>query len=381
MRKWIAWIMLTLFGLTSAFGQLKVTNNFGADLNISVNNGKKELVPNKGTKTFGNVRGRSVWLECQTLDGKTKFNVEKNPSRSGVVWLEPGDAPSIATSQTVSATTYSQQPSQTPAQSVPAGTSLQSLLKQKTSTATPAKQTPAPPSVAEVQRTTPTPTYTAPATVSVPTAPAREVVLDSIKVIYNAKERCKIFSDIGGSSWQGLEFRGKQAIDSIKDNAKNEYDLQIKKDRDLHIGVIFNPEGAINEYGEFRKRVNKDDKEVYINDGDIKKMSTSEKKSISIRYMGNKGSKIYFDPEDTNSKGQKEPISLEYKQQSRRFMTPIGQFYVKVSYTDANGMFHPTVYVPVHVTNRSDVVIITAEQVNKALGADLNLDWSKLRGQ
>jgi hypothetical protein len=167
--------------------------------------------------------------------------------------------------------------------------------------------------------------------------------------------------------------------DSIQDNAKNTYDLYIQKNKDIHIGVIFNPEEAINVYGEFRKRVNSGDATLYINEGDIKKMSTNEKKEIRLRFMA-KDYKLLFDPKDVSKDGKSTLISMGYDQTSRKFQAPIGQFYLKASCTNTlTGMFYPTVYIPIHVISSDNVITITTEQIKVLTGSDINLKWSNLR--
>jgi len=83
MKKLSVFVLLIMCGLMTAFGQLKVVNESGQDLNITVN-GKKFLVPYKGTQIF-EARGKSVWLECATIDGKLKFAFSKEVSRAGIV--------------------------------------------------------------------------------------------------------------------------------------------------------------------------------------------------------------------------------------------------------------------------------------------------------
>lgn len=83
MKKVSVFVLLIICGLMTAFGQLKVVNDSGQDLNITVN-GKKFLVPYKGAQIF-DARGKTVWLECASVDGKVKFAFSKEVSRAGVV--------------------------------------------------------------------------------------------------------------------------------------------------------------------------------------------------------------------------------------------------------------------------------------------------------
>jgi len=372
MRKiWIVLVFVTMCGFSAAFGQLRVANNFGQDLKIAIN-GEKNDVPYKGIKSFP-IRGqKSVYLECVTLNGKVKFSVSKEVGRSGLVTVEPDD--NTVVTQSSSSSVVSIVTSTTNASPPPAtgNSTLQSILKgngPQTSQSSVTK------TVTEVRQTNLPVTQTV--TVVQPQSQAN---FESIKVIYTGTERFKVFSDLGGGQWQGIEFRGRSKADSLQDNAKNEYSLSIQKDRDIHIGVVFNPEDAINIYGEFRKRVNRGDAILYINEGDIKKMSTNETKEIKIKFMA-KDYKLLFDPKDVSKDGKSTLISIGYDQSSRRFMAPIGQFYLKASCTNtSNGMFYPTVYIPIHVISSDNTIIITTEQIQKATaGADLNLKWSNLQ--
>lgn len=349
-------LFMIMCGFSIAFGQLKVGNNFGQNLKITIN-GEKNDVPDKAIKTFS-IRGqKSVYLECTMTNGKTFF-ISKEVSRSGAVTVEPGDNSAVISqsSQSVVVTTTN-----IPVTNSSGASPLDAILKgggQQPVAQTSSTQT----TYVSTQQTT---------------MPAQnQISLELIKVVYTGAERFKVFSDMGNGQWQGLEFRGKAKADSIQDNAKNEYTLLVQKDRDIHIGVVFNPEDAINIYGELRKRVNRNDAVLYINEGDIKKMSTNEKKAIKIKFLA-KDYKLFFDPKDEDNK----VISISYNETSRKFLAPIGQFYLKTSCTNtATGMFYPTVYIPVHVASGDGVVIINTEQVKRATsGADLNLKWSNLQ--
>lgn len=358
-------LFMIMCGFGTAFGQLKVGNNFGQNLKITIN-GEKNDVPDKAIKTFP-IRGqKSVYLECTMTNGKTFF-ISKEVNRSGSVTVEPGDNSSVASqsSQSVIVTTTN-----LPVTNSSGPSPLDAILKGNNQ---PAVQTNSTQTVTEVRSAyVPTQKTIMPA--------QSQANFEAIKVIYTGTERFKVFSDLGGGQWQGIEFRGRSKADSLQDNAKNEYSLSVQKDRDIHIGVVFNPEDAINIYGEFRKRVNRGDAILYINEGDIKKMSTNETKEIKIKFMA-KDYKLLFDPKDVSKDGKSTLISIGYDQSSRRFMAPIGQFYLKASCTNtSNGMFYPTVYIPIHVISSDNTIIITTEQIQKATaGADLNLKWSNLQ--
>lgn len=364
MRKiWIAFVFVAMCGLTTAFGQLRVTNNFGQDLKVAIN-GEENKIANKETKTFA-VRGqKNVNLECATLDGKNKFTMPKEVSRSGMVTIDPADN-RMSRDQSVPVNV------ETGAPVNQSGSPLAAILQGgKTANSN------------TVNNVTNNVSNSVPVNVvsnQVNIVQQPQAGLEQIKIVYTGAERFKVFSDLGGSQLQGTEFRGKATADSIQDNAKNEYNVYIQKNKDIHIGVIFNPEDAINIYGEFRKRVNSGDATLYINEGDIKKMSTNEKKEIKLKFMA-KDYKLLFDPKDVSKDGKSTLISMGYDQTSRKFQAPIGQFYLKASCTNTlTGMFYPTVYVPIHVISSDNVITITAEQIKVLTGSDINLKWSNLR--
>ncbi|MFZ2309927.1 MAG: hypothetical protein WAW11_00065 [Patescibacteria group bacterium] len=376
MRKlWIAFVFVAMCGLTTAFGQLRVTNNFGQDLKVAIN-GEENKIANKETKTFA-VRGqKTVYLDCVTLDGKNKFTLPKEVSRSGLVVIDPtenrldrgentaNNVPAASTPNNImpgtGATTVA------PATSGSLAAILQGGKPANTNTGNNGSNSVPVSSITTMSNQT-----------NIVQQP--QAGLEPIKIVYTGAERFKVFSDLGGSQLQGTEFRGKATADSIQDNAKNEYDVYIQKNKDIHIGVIFNPEDAINIYGEFRKRVNQGDATLYVNEGDIKKMSTNEKKEIKLKFMA-KDYKLLFDPKDESKDGKSTLISMGYDQTSRKFKAPIGQFYLKASCTNTlTGMFYPTVYIPIHVISSDNVITITAEQIKVLTGSDINLKWSNLR--
>jgi len=340
MKKLFVLLVMTMCGLMTAFGQLKVTNNFGQDLNITVG-GQKNLVSYKGVKTF-KISGRTVWLECQSLDGKIKFSVSKDVSRRGLVSVEPGDFSPQALNKSAETVITS---TSLPSQSMGSTGSLAAILKGTNKTNTNVTSPPAqvPNNAINI--------------VSV-TAVA---VGERIAFVYKGSDRFKIFSEIG----RGLEFKGGDSLNA-EDNAKNRYVLNVPRNQDLIIGLGIK-EGenqAIWRYAEIRKRVNSWDTACYIYQKDIKKMSTSENKSLRIRLIAQEY-KIFFEPDAG------EPISIGYRETSRSIDVPVGQFYIRVSYTDPRGMFHKTVFVPKHVTKKDKYLDITKNDLDNAV----QLNW------
>jgi len=184
---------------------------------------------------------------------------------------------------------------------------------------------------------------------------------ERIAFVYEGIDRFKIFSEIG----RGLEFIGADSLNPA-DNAKNRYYIYAPKNQDLVIGVGIK-EGenqAIWPYAEIRKRINSWDTVCYIAQNDIKKMSASEKKNLKIRLIA-ENYKIFFEPD------AKDPISLGFRGVSRSVEVPIGQFYIRISYTDPNGMFHSTVFVPKHVTGSDRSIDITKNDLDNAV----QLNW------
>jgi hypothetical protein len=358
----VVFLLVAMCGFNAAFGQLRVTNNFGQDLKVAIN-GEENKIANKETKTFA-VRGqKNVVLECSTLDGKNKFTMPREVSRSGQVTIDAVEN-RMDRGQSTSVSVNNETPVNQSGS--PLAAILQGGKAANTNVSNNVGNSVSSNSVTVVTNQT-----------NIVQQP--QVGFEQIKVVYTGSERFKVFSDLGGSQWQGVEFRGKAMADSIQDNAKNTYDLYIQKNKDIHIGVIFNPEEAINVYGEFRKRVNSGDATLYINEGDIKKMSTNEKKEIRLRFMA-KDYKLLFDPKDVSKDGKSTLISMGYDQTSRKFQAPIGQFYLKASCTNTlTGMFYPTVYIPIHVISSDNVITITTEQIKVLTGSDINLKWSNLR--
>lgn len=329
----------------SAFGQLKVTNNFGQSLYIRVGSNEK-LVPNKEIGHF-EASGRIVWLECRTTDGKIKFSISKEVSRTGNVKVGPEDNTVKGTQQSTTTVTegYS---SNLPTQGPVTNTgSLASILNGGSSSSGPQSS-----NSSRLQKTTTT--YVAPVSTS-----AQKTNYGSIiPFVYKGDDPFKIFSLIG----RGLEFKGSDTLNS-EDNAKNRYNLNAPLNQDLIIGIGIKEgkDQSVWRYAEIRKRINSGDTACVIYQKDIKKMSTSENKSLKSRLVA-EGYKIFFEPEDSG-----EPISLGYKERSRSVDFPIGQFYVRASYTDPKGMFHRTVFVPKHVTKRDKYLDFTKDDLDNAI--------------
>ena len=350
MKKLFVLCLMIVGIFVTAFGQLKVANNFGQDLSITVN-GQKMLVPYKGIKNF-KASGRVVWLECATPDGKIKFSIAKEASRTGSIKVEPEDNVGKSTSSVSTTTVTESYSSNLPAQnSTTTSGSLAAILKGGSPSSSSSNSS--------TTQTITTSTYVAPAA-------TQTVNLGSnIAFVYKGDDRFKIFSSVG----RGLEFRGSDTLNP-EDNAKNRYILNVSRNQDLIIGIGIK-EGenqAIWRYAEIRKRVNAWDSVCYIYQQDIRKSSTSENKNLRIRLVA-QDYKIFFKPETGD------PISLDckggYKGVSRPIDVPVGQFYIRVSYTDAQGMFHKTVFVPKHVTAKDRYLEFSKTDLDNAV----QLNW------
>ncbi len=374
MKKILVLCLLLTCILTVTYGQLKVANNFGQDLNVTVD-GLKNLIPNMGIKVYPSVRSRTVWLICESTSGAKKFTIEKQVSRSGKVTIESGDFSSAAestttkttvypvspatqsTSYTVSSTSYS---SSSPISEILGGKKPATNYSQAPSTETRTVVSSAPISYAASSAP-----VTAPIYVSAP-----KKAYDRLAFVYEGIDRFKIFSEIG----RGLEFLGADTANAQKDNAKNKYYISVPKDQDLIIGLGIKESGdpAIWPYAEIRKRVNSWDTVCFVTQKDIKKMSTSERRRVKIRPVA-AGYKIFFEPgsEAGNEAKNQTPISLGYRDISRIIEVPIGQFYIRMSFTDIQGIFHRTVFVPKHVTVSDKYLEITKKDLDNAV----QLNW------
>jgi hypothetical protein len=346
-------------GVSAAFGQLKVTNNSGQDLVVTVN-GQKAQMPYKTAKTF-QARGRNVWLEA-IANGK-KFSIEKSVPRSGSISIESSDIAATSNQQAASSTVGSSGSTESNAVPIEASNaspvSANSANPLRSSKATSAKTnsvvpTPVPSNATSV----PTP-VTAQSTNNQP------VIKEKTIIVYKGSDRFKIFSEIG----RGLEFCGADSLNK-DDNAKNVYGMTIPKNKDLVIGIGIKESGdpSIWPYAEIRKRVNLWDQECIITSKDVKKMSTEKKKSVRIRLLV-PGVKIYFEPgtEVADNSKDKGPISIGYKETSRFIEVPIGLFFIRLTYTDATGMFRHTIFLPIHITDNDRYLEITENNLKGAI--------------
>jgi len=297
MKKIFFVLMMAICGGT-ALGQLRVSNGFGQDLQVTIKNSngsESRDIPNNGMATFS-VRSQAVTLKCKiTATGQT-FSVYKGVPRSGLVTVEVSDYKITAANPKAVA-------------------SAPTVSPEKSGTALP--------------------------------------------FIYKGGISFKIFSETG----RGLEF--------FKDSTGNNDDIKevylnvpTNNDMVLGIGIKNGEDQAIWPYAEIRKRVNATDTAVIVSDKDIKQMSTGEVKKLKIRLVA-KDYKIFFEP------GSGEPVSLGFNSVSRPIEVPIGQFYIKMSFTDPSGMFHSTVFVPKHVTGDDKHLDITENDLKNAV----KLDW------
>lgn len=389
MRKILILLVVLTSISASAFSQLRVVNKSGRDLYVSVD-GKEVFIPNKEVKVFSATRSvRTVWLDCKFSDG-TKFTVSKEVSRSGSVDLLPSDnstSPGIVKEPAVasqpitvnqltggsvgytapiynnSSTHYSDSindlsgsktsyedvdamnknsnvavtPIETPNQEV----SLNAILKgsHASEPVTPVS------TVVSVQSKSIQNIISGPATLA-----GEPIVIE-----YLGTKTLKIISSEG----QGLELIGR--ADSINNSGvKNKYTIYVKKNADLVIGV--GERKSTNQfiwpYGEIRKRINSSDQVCKITDADIKMMSTSQTRKLKFR-VDAKDYKILIEPDAG------ELISLGYTGVSRLVDLPIGQSYIRIAYTDPQGIFHPTAFMSVHVTLQDRYVPITINDLSK----------------
>ena len=383
MKKLIFISLLIVCNLSVAFAQLKVANNSGRDLKITIN-GDTKTIAFKGVSVFG-VRVREVSMDLVDLSTNQKFYVTKKVSGNGRVQIEPSDCAVIQTQTTTVVSGQVYQPVQTSTQttSVPSGVKTGSISDLFGDVSASTGQ--ASPQVAGQitnQTTNQTTSQTTQTTLTTVNQPLVQQVqyqnLSRIKVVYTGADRCKVFSNIGGDEWQGLEFRGKVTTD-IKDNTRNSYNLPVQAGKDLQIGLVFKPGEAINEYANVRKRVNPGDTVFYINEGDIKKMSfnkeTGERpKMVVIVCLCKEYDLVFTNPEDPSKR-----ISLSYGEKSNAFNSPIGQFYLQASPQKVSTKENqPTIYLSEQVTEGSGNIKITDQDVKRCLDSPLkgiNLYW------
>ena len=377
MKKLIFICLLTVCSLSVAFAQLKVANNSGRDLKVTIN-GDTKTIAFKSVTTFG-VRVREVNMDIVDLSNNQKFYLTKKVSGNGRVQIESSDLTQTQTTTVVSSQVYNQ-PTQvvsTQTTSVPAGVKTGSIGNLFGDVSASTGQ--ASPQVAgQINIQTTQTTQTTAPIINQPAQPQNQVYLSRIRVVYTGAERCKVFSNIGGDEWQGLEFRGKVTADT-KDNTRNSYFLPVQTGKDLQVGLVFKPGEAINEYANVRKRVNPGDTVFYINESDIKKMSfnkeTGERpKMIVIVCLCKEYDLVFTNPEDPSKR-----ISLSYGEKSNVFNSPIGQFYLQASPQKVSTKENqPTIYLSEQVTEGSGNIKITDQDVKRCLDSPLkgiNLYW------
>ncbi len=344
-RKMFLIVALTIFSLSTVLGQLKVINNFGQDLWITVSS-QKILVPYKSAKTFSARSSRTIWLECATLDSKIKFSVSKEVPRSEYVTIESSDNNVSVQTQTQNTSTVS---------SVASGQistgSLSNILGSV--------------NVSNTSGTANTNSVAAGPRVLTNQVVTTKSYIDygNIALVYTGDDKFKIFSELG----RGLEFSGKDTTDLANNVVRNRYVLSLPKNQDVVIGVgiVNNKNQAIYRYAEIRKRTNSSDTICSITKKDLKIMSTiADDRKLRIRLTA-ENYKIFFESDDST------PISIGFREFSRSIRVPIGQFYLRVSFTDPAGMFHRTVFVPKHVTAGDRNLEITKFDLDNAI----QLDW------
>ena len=390
MRKFlILLVVLTSIG-ASAFSQLRVANKSGRDLYVSVD-GKEIFIPNKEVKVFSTTRSiRTVWLDCKFSDG-TKFTVSKEVSRSGSVELSPNDnstSPGVVKEPVVasqpitvnqltggsvgytapiynnSSTHYSDSINDLSG-SKTSYEDVDAMNKNSTVAIAPVETSNSEASLNAILKgnNASEPVTPVSTVVSVSVQPknvqtiVNQVVTygEPILIEYLGTKTLKIISSEG----QGLELIGR--TDSINNSGvKNKYTIYVKKNADLVIGV--GERKSTNQfiwpYGEIRKRINSNDQVCKITDADIKMMSTSQTRKLKFR-VDAKDYKILIEPDAG------ELISLGYTGVSRLVDLPIGQSYIRIAYTDPQGVFHPTAFMSVHVTLQDRYVPITINDLSK----------------
>jgi hypothetical protein len=380
MKKLVIICILVICGASVTFGQLKVANNSGRDLKVTIN-GDTKTIAFKSESTFG-VRVREANMDIIDPVNNQKFYLTKKVSGSGRVQIEPGDCAIVQTQTTtvVSSQVYNQ-PAQvisTQTAAVPSGVKTGSISDLFGDVSASTGQ--ASPQVAGQTNTQTTQTtQTMAPIINQPQAQQQnQVYLSRIRVVYTGAERCKVFSNFGGDEWQGLEFRGKVTAD-IKDNTRNSYNLPVQTGKDLQIGLVFKPGEAINEYANVRKRVNPGDTVFYINEGDIKKMSFNKEagerpKMVVIICLCKEYNLVFTDPENPSKR-----ISLSYGEKSIAFKSPIGQFYLQASPQKVSTKENqPTVYLSEQVTEKTDIIKIYDQDIKRCLDSPLkgiNLYW------
>lgn len=305
-------LLLTL--TLGVFGQLKVINNFGKDLNVE-SGGKALFIPNHGAAHFA-TRSKVVTLACWSTNGQIKFNVNKQVSRSGVVKIEPSD--NVVTNTNVSAksaNTVNVNVSETDLSYILEGGGSAPVTTISTSSSSP------------------------------------DISSDEyLPLKYLGSKNLKIISHRG----QGVELSAGDSLSRVL--------LPVKKGADLVIGVgekRYNNQ-AVWPYAEIRKYVGTNDTVCVITDADIKMLATGESKKVRFKVEA-LGYKALIETDEA------EVISLGHKGVSQLMELPLGQSYIRIAYTDADGEFHPTAFMPVHITQQDRVIIIDKKALSKTL--------------
>ncbi|MFA6194617.1 MAG: hypothetical protein WC719_02645 [Patescibacteria group bacterium] len=81
--------ILIICSLGVAFGQLRVSNNFGQTLKVTINN-QQFTIMNSGVQAFS-VASQAVFIKCETLDGMNKFSVTKAVPQNNLILINPND--------------------------------------------------------------------------------------------------------------------------------------------------------------------------------------------------------------------------------------------------------------------------------------------------
>lgn len=308
-------LLLTL--TLGVFGQLKVINNFGKDLNVE-SGGKALFIPNHGAANFA-TRSKVVTLACWSTNGQIKFNIQKKVSRSGVVKIEPSD--NVVTNTNVLAKSVNKVNVNV------SETDLSYILEGGGS---------------------------APVTTIATSSSSPDISFISsdeyLPLRYLGSKNLKIISYRG----QGVELSAGDSLSRVL--------LPVKKGADLVIGVgekRYNNQ-AVWPYAEIRKYVGTNDTVCVVTDADIKMLATGESKKVRFKVEA-LGYKVLIETDEA------EVISLGHKGISQLMELPLGQSYIRIAYTDSDGEFHPTAFMPVHITQQDRVIIIDKKALSKTL--------------
>lgn len=336
-------MFLAACGISSAFSQLRVANNFGQALNVETG-GKTILIPNKGVAVFP-TRVRTAMLSCQTIDNIIKFVISRKVSRAGLV--------EILSSDSVGVTSVVKQ-----------NLNNDIVISKKADTVIVSDKEP---SLEDILKGTESVDYgktTANISVSDLNAVTKKIIsqspsiMEPIKLKYFGTFTLKIISDEG----QGTELLGLN--DSIDNSSPRTCILNVQKGADLLIKFVLkdgeDPNQTIWPYGEIRKHINLEDSVCEITDSDIDVLALYETKKVRFKVESEK-CKVIIKPRKDRL------ISLGYQGISRPVALPIGQSYIESAYTDPKGQFHARVFLPVHVASDDKFVIVTAADLTKSL--------------